>query len=300
MKRRPDTQIPAPPSADTPESRLRHALPQLTRAERQLAMHMLTHYPVGILGPVAAIARAAGVSAPTVIRLVQKLGYSGYPEFQERLHAELGERLANPLARRARWEQTASNAPFPDRFTTTVIDNLAKTFERIEQHSLAQAAALVADPSRRIALIGGRLTQPLADYLAAGLQSIRPHVTLLPARPGLWPQVLLDFGAGDVLVAFDIRRYETLVGQVVEQAAELGLEIVLITDRWLSPAAAHARHIFACEIAVPSAWDSLAAPLFVAELLLAEVQAQGWPRAEQRLKRLEEIHNRMPFFRRAR
>ena len=64
------------------EDHMRAALPDLTRAERQLATHILRHYPVAALGSITALAKAADVSTPTVVRLVQKLGFKGYPDWK--------------------------------------------------------------------------------------------------------------------------------------------------------------------------------------------------------------------------
>jgi DNA-binding MurR/RpiR family transcriptional regulator len=285
---------------DTPEARLRQALPALTPAERKLATHILSHYPVAVLGPVAAVARAAGVSAPTVVRLVQKLGYAGYPEFQERLHEDLGDKLASPLAKHAKWAAGGQDAPTLDRFAAAVFDNLTATLNQTDRAAIDAVAALLADPGRKVALLGGRLTHPVATYLATALQGMRGGVTLMSTLPNTWPPVLVDMGPGDVLIAFDIRRYEVAVGQVVELARGQGAEVVLITDRWVSPAAAHAGHILPCHIEVPSAWDSLVAPVMLAEALLVAVQARAWPEAEDRLRRLEALYARTPLFRKGR
>lgn len=285
---------------DTPEARLRAALPRLTRAERQLAAHILGNYPVAVLGPVAAVARAAGVSGPTVVRLVQKIGYTGYPEFQEKLHEEVGDKLASPLAKRAKWSDTGSAETDLDRFATAVFANLTATLNQTDRAGFTVAAGLLADPARRIALVGGRLTHPLAAYLATALQALRPGVTLMSTLPGSWPAVLVELRAGDVLLVFDIRRYEGAVGRVVELARERGVEVVLVTDRWVSPAAAHAAVILPCHIEAPSAWDSLVAPVMLAEALLAAVQSRAWPEAAERLKQLETLYNRAEVFRRGR
>ena len=46
------------------DEQLRAALPDLTRAERQLATHVLSHYPVAALGSITILAKAAsGVHA---------------------------------------------------------------------------------------------------------------------------------------------------------------------------------------------------------------------------------------------
>lgn len=285
---------------DTPEVRLRRAMPDLTRAERQAAAYILAHYPVAVLGPVAQVARAAGVSAPTVVRMVQKIGYSGYTELQESLHHEVGDRLASPLAKHAKWAASDAGGHVLDRFAIAALDNLQTTLDRTDRAEFDSVAALLADPGRRVALLGGRMTHPVAEVMATALMGLRPGVTLMSTLPNTWPPVLADLGAGDVLVAFDIRRYEAAVGQVVGLAREQGVEVVLVTDRWVSPAAANARHILPCHIEVPSALDSLAAPLVLAEALLAAVQAHGWPQAAERLARLEALYARTALFRRGR
>ena len=56
------------------EARLRDGFDAMTRAERQLASHILRNFPVAALGSITALARTAEVSTPTVVRLVQKIG----------------------------------------------------------------------------------------------------------------------------------------------------------------------------------------------------------------------------------
>ena len=285
------------PPRDT-ESRLRAALPTLTRAERQLAAHMLAHFPVSVLGSVSAVARGAGVSAPTVVRLVQKLGYSGFPEFQAHLHDEVSAKLASPIAKREKWAQLPPEGHLLNAFAARVVDNLTATLGGIDAAEFDKVAAKLAAPERRVWTIGGRLTRSLAEYFATALLVMRGDVTLMSNLPNTWPPALLDMRAGDMLLAFDVRRYEVTVLQVLEMAREQGAEVVLITDRWVSPAAAHATHIFPCHIEAPSAWDTLTAPLMLVEALLAAVQGQDWTTTEARLARLEGLYARTRLFRR--
>ncbi|MFN3954177.1 MAG: MurR/RpiR family transcriptional regulator [Pararhodobacter sp.] len=287
-------------SALTTEARLRAALPDLTRAERQLAAHMLGNYPVAVLGTVASVARGAGVSAPTVVRLVQKLGYSGYPEFQLQLREEVSEKLASPLAKRDKWAASADDDHILTSFAAKVVENLNATLGQIDHAGFDRVADLLADPQRRVYMLGGRLTHAIADYFTTALKIMRGDVTLLSNMPNTWPPALLDMRPGDVLVVFDIRRYEHTVHQVVEMAREQGAEVVLITDRWVSPAAGFAQHLLPCHIEVPSAWDSLASPLLLVEGLLAAVQQRSWDVAAERLTRMEALYARTQLFRRGR
>ena len=162
------------------------------------------------------------------------------------------------------------------------------------------AAALLADPSRRVFAVGGRITHALADYFVTLMKVVRPDVTLLSDMSNAWAPALIDMEAGDVLLVFDIRRYENAVLQVAEMAKEQGAEIILITDRWVSPAAAHARHTLCCHIEAPSAWDSNVSLMVLVETLLAAVQGLTWEVTESRMKRMEDLYARTRFFRRYR
>ncbi len=284
----------------TIEDHIRRALPDLTRAERQLATHILGQYPVAALGSITALAKAAEVSTPTVVRLVQKLGFKGYPDFQHSLRGEVEAMLVSPLAKHDRWAGGVPQSHILNRFADAVVGNLQATFGQIDHAEFDAAATLLADPDRRIFTVGGRITHAMADYFATLMRAVRSNVTLMSDMSNAWPSALVDLAPGDVLVVFDVRRYENAVLQLVELAVEQGAEVVLITDRWVSPAATHARHTLACHIEAPSAWDSMVSILVLIETLLASVQDRTWATTEGRLKRLEDLYTRARFFRRHR
>ena len=284
----------------TLDEELRLALPDLTRAERQLATHILSHYPVVALGSITILAKAASVSTPTVVRLVQKLGYKGYPDFQASLRGEVEAMLISPLAKHDRWAGGVPDTHILNRFADAVMANLQATLGQIDHAEFDASAAILADPARKIFALGGRITHVLADYFCSLMAVVRPGVTLLSDNPSTWPPAMLDLAQGDVLLVFDIRRYENAVLQVAEMAREQGAEIILITDRWVSPAATHAGHTLACHVEAPSAWDSTVTLMVLVETLLASVQDRTWSGTEPRMKRLEDLYARTRFFRRHR
>ena len=102
MKRKPELSI-----AET----IRQGLGGLTPTERKPALALLANYPVPGLEPVAQFAKRAGVSGPTILRLVAKLGFASYPRFQQALRDELEQRVRAPLAK----SQRAVASPKPPR-----------------------------------------------------------------------------------------------------------------------------------------------------------------------------------------
>ena len=282
------------------DDQLRTALPDLTRAERQLATHILSHYPVAALGSITVLAKAAAVSTPTVVRLGQKLGFKGYPDMQGALRGEVEAMLVSPLAKHDRWAGGVPDTHVLNRFADAVVANLQSTLGQIDHAEFDAAASLLADPSRAVFAMGGRITHALADYFISLMKVVRPEVALLSNNSTTWPPMLLDMRPGDVLLVFDIRRYENAVLQLAEMAKEQGAEILLITDRWVSPAAAHARHTLACHVEAPSAWDSNVTLMVLVETLLSAVQDLTWDVTEGRMRRLEHLYDRTRFFRRHR
>jgi len=292
--------VPVPVAARTIENQIKANFGDLTRAERQLATHITRHYPVAVLGSITALAKGAEVSTPTVVRLVQKLGYKGYPDFQAVVRAEVEERLISPIAKHDRWAGGVPDTHILNRFADAVVGNLQATLGQIDHDEFDAIARLMADRGRNIYAMGGRITHAMADYFVTHMKVIRRDVSLISDMSNAWPPALIDMGPGDVLLAFDIRRYENNVLSLVEIAADQGAEVVLITDQWVSPAAERARYRLSAHVEAPSAWDSTVAIQVLVETLLAAVQTLTWDETQARMKRLENLYARARFFRRSR
>jgi DNA-binding MurR/RpiR family transcriptional regulator len=287
-------------TALTIEQQIKGAFDGLTRAERQLASHITRNYPVAALGSITALAKGADVSTPTVVRLTQKLGYKGYPDFQSIVRAEVEARLISPLAKHDRWAEGVPQTHMLNRFADAVMGNLQATLAQIDHAEFDAIATLLADPGRRVYATGGRITHALADYFVTHMNVIRADVSLIGDHGGAWPPALLDMKKGDVLLVLDIRRYENAVLHLAEVAADQGAEVVLVTDQWVSPAATFARHRLSAHVEAPSAWDSTVAIQLLLETLLATVENLTWTDTQARMRRLEDLYARARFFRHGR
>ncbi|MFD1747015.1 MurR/RpiR family transcriptional regulator [Rhizobium helianthi] len=271
----------------------------LTPAEKRLADSLLENYPVSGLGSITATADNAGVSTPTVARMVQKLGYKGYPEFQAHLHQELEATISSPIAKHDRWAAGAPTAHILNRFAEAMTNNLRDTLSSMDVATFDEVAAILRDEKRAIYFVGGRITGALAEYFFTHMQVIRPRTTLISTNRSSWPQYLLNMSAGDVIVIFDIRRYEQELATLAETAAASGVIIILFTDVWASPVARHAAHVFKVRIEAPSAWDSSVVTLFTVEALIEAVQSASWDKTRERMNSLEKLFERSRLFRRA-
>lgn len=261
----------------------------LTRKERKFADVLLSNYPVAGLASITDAAQSADVSTPTVLRTAKKLGFDGYTSFQVALRAELEETLKNPIAKRKSWSEEAPETHFLNQFANAVTDNLSGTLRQIDHRQFDAVSALLCDMDRKVSIVGGRLTHAVAEYFATHLSVIRPDVTMLPGSSSQWPHYFLDAKKNDILVIFDVRRYEANLSDLAKIAANRKISIVLFTDQWMSPISAHADHVLPVRIEVPSGWDSSVVSLFLVEALIGDIENRCWGQAKKRLKELEGI-----------
>jgi len=270
---------------------LRQSLGNFPVTERRVAHRLLAEYPMAGLQSATELARAVGVSTPTVLRMVARLGFESYVDFQRRLREELTAQLSSPLSKAPagaatkKKGQVDSHAAFGD----AVARNIQDSFAQLSAQEVDRIVKLLGDRKLRIHMVGGRFTDALARYLSVQMRVIRPGVGHLQDQEANWQDQLLDMDHRDVLLIFDIRRYQVSLQRLAEAAAARRVSVLLITDQWLSPIAKVARHVLPARVVVPSVWDSSAALMAICEALLAAVTRDTWDYAQKRMRDLEKL-----------
>jgi len=281
----------------TISDRIQSKLDDLTRAERQLADSILENYPASGLGPLSALAKDAGVSVPTVARMVQKLGFSGYPEFQTELREELKAKAKSPIAKHDTWTEAAPSEHLLNSFTEAVIDNIRHTLGQIDPSEFDRACQMASDTKHHLYIVGGRITHTLAEYLFLHMQVIRGQITHIQSTSNAWPHYLLDVKEGDVFIVFDMRRYENNTLKLAEIAHAKGARVILFTDQWRSPIHRFAEISFSSRIIAPSAWDSAVTPMLLLETMISTAQSLTWGDTKDRMEALEGMFDQTKLFR---
>jgi RpiR family carbohydrate utilization transcriptional regulator len=213
------TTSPATPDSPTDlRERIRTARPSLSPAERQVADWVLRQPGTVLSLPVAAIAREAGVSQPTVIRFCRSMGCHGLSDFKLRL-------AQGNVARDAAPARIAS--PSGTRVLQNAIDSLTTLQDRFDPRTLDAAVALV-DSARRIDLYGFGSSGVVA--LDAQTKFFRYGI---PANaysdPYLVSMSLNVLQAGDVVIAISKSGALPELQTAVERVRELGVRVIAVT-----------------------------------------------------------------------
>lgn len=265
--------------------RLRSAITELPRAERAAARTLLAEYPGAGLQSVARFAAQASVSAPTVLRLTDRLGYGSYADFQQALRDELQYRLTSPLKQYATTEDLANPLQRARQVFAQCVDD---TFDLIVPAEFELAVDLLVAPRNRIYTTGGRFSSLMARSLALHLEILRPGVMYLRADDR--PTMLTDCGKRDVVFVADLRRYQSDTIAFGNAAAGRGARLILLTDRWFSPLAACAEVVLQAAIDAPP-FDSLVGANCVVETLVGGVVDRLGSTPTTRIKRYDEAWN---------
>jgi DNA-binding MurR/RpiR family transcriptional regulator len=274
---------------------IRRRLEQLTPMERNAAVILLGNYPVPGLQTVAQFAKQADVSNPTILRLIAKLGFNAYADFQQRLRDELEARLRSPLTKDVSPLDGKGLGELPSfaKYWQSLSSAMAASMHLIRPSEFDGAIALLADGGRPVTILGGRLTSSLALQAYLHLRELRSGVTLIDSQTATWPEHLLDVSPSHTYLMFDIRRYQNDVVRMGQEAASRGAKIILVTDEWLSPLSAVAEHVFALRTAVNSNWDSFAPISALIEAMIARLSTLRWPEVKARMEELESIRRNL-------
>ena len=269
--------------------RIRSSFDALTPSERRIAGVLFDSDLMMGLENVATLAERAKVSGPTVIRFATKLGFDGFPQLQSALRRDLRARLASPLDHYAQAKKRGHTSISIASAARVFNDGVSKTLSRLRSSMLKEVCELVLHPSSSVHLVGGRFTQQIAEMLWGHLHQLRPRTYIM--RPGVvsLKERAIDFGKGDILIVFDVRRYQTDIIELAKVARMRGATLVLVTDPLLSPIAKWAKHIFICDLDSPSVHDSLVPCLALVEAFIAELNIMAAEAGRGRITKLEDL-----------
>lgn len=263
----------------------------LTRSEEMIVQVLLSDYPMSGLGTATSLARRAGVSGPTVMRLAVKLGFDGFPDFQEKLLADVEARLHSPLLMMEAKRHDVPIDSVGTAYLRSVVHCLQKAVSAAPAQNYDRAAKLVMAAKGQVMLLGGRFSRHVAGMLAGYLSQFRSGVRDLGMLAAEQFDTLVDLDKRDVLIVFDYRRYQLGTIDYARQAAERGVRIVLFTDPWLSPIAEHAEVTIIGSSEVASPYDTLAPAVGQIEALIAQLVAVKGDETRGRIEALETMRH---------
>ena len=270
--------------------RINECAADFTPAEHRIAQVLISSNLLAGLETIVKLGEKAKVSGPTVLRFSAKLGFASYPDLQDYLREDLKDRLASPVDLYERQRRSDGARGGIDDAARIFGDGIGRTLARLDAATLKKVTALLVDKSRPVHFAGGRFTQHIAELLFGYVHLLRPRAHIL--RQGVMSprDMVIDMGRRDVLVVFDIRRYQAETIELAERAHARRVTIILVTDTYLSPISRISDFVLTCDLDAPSPQDSLVPCMAVVEVIVAALSRLAGEAGRERMIAVEALH----------
>ena len=256
---------------------------RMTASERKLAATLLADYPYNGLNSIQKLAEHAEVSPPSISRFVAKIGLPGYQEFQDQLMTELKEGQRSPVDVHQRG-RTIKGGYLSD-FMSRVTSQMSVSADAITESQFDRICELLVNPKNDVYVLGGRISNTIAQHISFHLRQSRSGVYHLPDNSEEWPEYLLRMKQGDVLFLVDFRRYQSALEDLASKAVErVGAKVILMTDKWMSPISSHAAEILPVHIESGTLWDTYAPALSIAEAIVTRIAEDNFDATSARIE----------------
>jgi DNA-binding MurR/RpiR family transcriptional regulator len=278
---------------------------RLSPAQRRIAQYLLDHMPDSAFLSSVVLAGRAGVSQPSVTRFAAALGFSGYPAFRDALRAIALDVPGAATMAGATRPDGLNGRPGPDG-PAAGRDDAGPPMQAAVADEIANLQALhelLADPrvvtglarelvaSVPLAVLGLRISAPLAEYFSFAARRIHPDVRCLTFGGSVVFDALLHVSeaGGKWLVAFALPRYPAETVQALRFARRLGMRTAVISDVRFVPFAGDVDVLLPAGVGTRLLFDSHAAPAVLAGVIVQAMADADPERAQERLRELEQL-----------
>ncbi len=270
--------------------RIKDSLPEMHPAERCLADFLLS-FPGELASYNASeLSQLASVSNATVSRFVQRLGYKNYDE--ARRHVRSGQKARSALVRVAAPSDTP--AQILDEHLQEARANIEQSFHAITLPEVDSAAQAILT-SRRVWIIGFRISQPFAAYLYWQLMPLLDNSALIPQAWQTMAEHIASMKKDDTVIVFGLRRQIRSFPKMLAQICLTDAKTVLITDDDSERVQQMTWH-FRCRTASGSSQYNHVAVMALAHLLTTRVQELAGPNRRNRLSMIESLYEKLEEF----
>lgn len=257
---------------------------RLSKGQKLAADYILSHLNDVTHMSADKIAKNAGVSESTVIRLSSKLGYDSFPAFTQAIGLSL---ISHPVNDGNDGKETqydilqAVMEADAKRITDTLSGIDRETFER------AQELIMHADT---VYILGMRSCEPLAEMLGFYLNIIRGNVQVLKSTSSseVFEQ-MIRIRSKDAFIGISFPRYSMRTLKAMEFARDRNASVIAITDSDRSPMCFYSSCMLTAKSNMVSVLDSLVAPLSLINALIVSLCVKNSGDVRNNLLTLEKV-----------
>jgi DNA-binding MurR/RpiR family transcriptional regulator len=275
---------------------LRRRYDRLTQSQKRIAEYIVEHPQAVAFSTVDQMAGELDVNPSTIVRFTYRLGLNGFPDLQERMRELVRGQLSrtgdpiNESLVAGHLEGTSFGASLSHDW-----QNLHHTIANIDAADFARAVNILAH-ARRVYVVAGFTTFPVAHYFALVLDRLRTDISLLASNDAFTTPRIIEMKSDDCVLAFTFPRYAAATHRIALWARENKAKVIAVTDSPISAVGQIADVVLRAPSAGTGMQNSMVAPMAVANALLNGVAAVKGTSALERYSRHDRLMNRWDAF----
>lgn len=239
------------------------------------------------------VGRRVNVSESTVIRWTQKLGYTGYAEFQQVVQRKLAEERLEKAEQKI--PEPVADQSFLENLLDADISSIVNLKKTIKEDELLQVVDSISQADR-IYVTGNFFDYGIAHWFSNWLNLALDHTEMMYASTGEYYTQLSKIGKGDLVIAFVFPRYTRAVIDTLKSAKSLGAEVVVLTDSEDSPALAYADHVLAVSVNTNLNIDSYTSVHALLTSIMRFVYVKEQAKVNDNLAKVEALYKERDIF----
>jgi DNA-binding MurR/RpiR family transcriptional regulator len=249
------------------------------------ARYVVDHPSEVVIASMRTVAARAGAQPATLVRLAQRLGYAGWPQFKTAIAADLGLHSESYGQRAKTLMGRVQDAALIGEMFGALRGNLEVT-ESKSADALRHAAKLLRG-AKAVHVAGFRASLPVAFSLVYGYRLFRNEVHLIDGQGGGLEMQLRAIERQHAVVGISFAPYSKESLAVIDAAKSVGARVLALTDSSASPLALASENPVLFGVDSPSFFPSIAAAIAATEVLLEILAADAGEEAVRRIARAE-------------
>jgi DNA-binding MurR/RpiR family transcriptional regulator len=232
----------------------------------------------------------------TVGRFLRSLDYSGIGEVKD----ELRHAAVSPgLLIKDRLERIHASSGAGDALRDNLqleINALIRVYEFVGTPVWERAMTRLCEADQ-VFVAGFQTVSGLASDFAARLLYLRPGVSVLDGRDGIFADLFAGSAKTPCVVLFEMRRYTRFSRLLAEQAQQRGIPTVMICDRHCHWAGDYSDTVFSLDTDSKLFWDCQSPFLSLSNLMFDQIVRRLEGTVDARLKAMTALQEQFGAFR---
>ncbi len=271
-------------------------IPTLTPKLKSAAKVILDNPNLVATNSMRTLAKQAGVTPPTMIRLAKTLGYENYESFRQVFQASINEQNFEARANGLQLTSaTAGIAPIVHEIAESGMGNIRHFFNELDLDSFTRAADMILQAPNVYVVAAGGLHWIAAYMHYVGKMGI-PQLKLPLASGNGIIEGLMPVSKGDIILTMAYHPYARHAIEASEFALSRGARLIYLTDSKAAPLASEAEILVLQKTESPEFFPSMMSVIAAIETLLSVIVARSGDSAISSIAECSELRKKANFY----